>query len=341
MTDPHAAAVFAEFSRIGLVPDTIGAPLIATGFTRRSLIDWLQRIPTGVGADDLRRRLALHAQEALARAEAAGASAEDDPQRVDPTPAEGEVQWWPTTLVLDAGIQVMAEEWDPIGVWIDSVPPEDLGEYTLGLFWPLLHRWSRADPLEPTTVMIAALEGSLGLRESPKIHRRYLAARLREVVARTALPVREAGPSAESTMVSVGSDDAGPSRREPDAVCDRCRTFGTISRVTTKSEPPRVVRFCARCWREVRSRYMSDDRDPLADAPFESEPTSVASRSWDDVVDFVRLVLNARQDPVRGAEITTDLLSQLATEIATEAGDMDGPMPDEIDHFLREYAPAP
>ena len=86
---------------------------------------------------------------------------------------------------------------------------------------------------------------------------------------------------------------------------------------------------------------MSDDGDPLAYARFESEPTSVTSRSWDDVVDFVRLVLNARQDPVRGAEITTDLLSQLATEIATEAGDMDGPMPDEIDHFLREYAPAP
>lgn len=341
MTEPHTAAVFAEFSRIGLESDTIDVPLIATGFTRRSLIDWLERIPTGIGAEELHHRLTAHAQESLAQAAAAGASAEDDPERADSTPSGGQVYWWPTTVVLDAGIQVMAEEWDPIGVRMSSVPAEDLGEYTLKLFWPLLHRWPYGDRLDQTAIMIAGFESSLGLRESPKIHRLYLAARLREILSRAPLPVREASPKPRSTVIAMGSDDGGPSPREPDAVCDRCRTFGTIARVTTMSEPPRVLRFCARCWREVRSRYMSDDGHSLGDGRFESAPTSVASRSWDDVVDFVRVVLNARQDPVRGAEITNDLLSQLATEIATEAGDMDGPMPDEIDHFLREYAPAP
>ena len=341
MTEPAAADVFAELSRIGLDPDTIGTPLIVTGFTRRSLVDWLRHIPTGVGVEELHRRLTAHAQESLARAEAAGASVESDSERVDSSPSGGQVYWWPTTVVLDAGIQVMAEEWDPIGVRIGSVPPEDLGEYTLKLFWPLLHRWPYGDRLDQTAIMIAGFESSLGLRESPTIHRLYLAARLREIVARAPLPVREASPTTTSTVIVMGSEDADGSPREPDAVCDRCRTFGTIARVTTKSEPPRILRFCARCWREVRSRYMSHDGDQPWDAGFATEPRSVASRSWDDVVDFVRLVLTARQDPVRGAEITNDLLSQLATEIATEADDMDGPMPDEIDHFLREYAPSP
>jgi hypothetical protein len=342
MTEPQIAAVFAEFRRIGLDPDAISAPLIVTGFTRRSLIEWLQRIPTGVGAPELEQRLAVHARESLVSADAAGASAEYDPERADPTPSDGHVRWWPASLVLDAGIQVMAEEWDPIGVKIGSVLPEDLGEYTLHLFGPLLHRWPFGDRLEQTATIIASIEGSLGLRASPEIHRRYLAARLREILASTPLPVREPSPIGHAAAVVIGTNEPAPPPVDPDGVCVRCQTFGTVARVTTKSDPPRMLRFCGRCWREVRSAYMSTDTDSLAPEVFGLEPSrSASSRSWDDVVDFVRLVLHARSDPVRGAEITDDLLAQLAGEIATDADAMDGPMPDEIDLFLREFAPSP
>jgi hypothetical protein len=342
MTEPQIAAVFAEFRRIGLDPDSISAPLIVTGFTRRSLIEWLRQIPTGVGAQELDRRLAVHAREALVRADAAGASAEYDPERVDPTPNDGQIRWWPATLVLDAGIQVMAEEWDPIGVKIGSVLPEDLGEYTLQLFGPLLHRSPYGDPFEQPATVIASIECALGLRASPEIHRRFLAARLREILATRPLPVREPRPIGQAASVVIGTNETAPPPLDPEGVCVRCQTFGTVARVTTKSEPPRMLRFCGRCWREVRSVYMSTDTDSPAPEVFGLEPSrSASSRSWNDVVDFVRLVLHARRDPVRGAEITDDLLAQLAGEIATDADTMDGPMPHEIDLFLREFAPSP
>jgi hypothetical protein len=119
--------------------------------------------------------------------------------------------------------------------------------------------------------------------------------------------------------------------------------------VTTYSEPPQTVGFCAACWREVRGKYMSTDDAPLPRNAhrrierldeLDRPPASVEARSWDDAVEFLRLVLTARDDPERGREITPALLSELASEMAADADKMDGPMPEEVERFLREYAPA-
>ena len=85
---------------------------------------------------------------------------------------------------------------------------------------------------------------------------------------------------------------------------------------------------------------MGDDRGEPGPRDVQKHPATFESRSWDDVVEFVRIVLRARSEPARGAEITDDLLAQLATEIATAADAMDGPMPDEIEVFVREFAPS-
>ena len=350
--EEHTVAVFAELQRIGFDADLVGGAPIATGFTRRSLLDWLRRIPSGAGSTELQHRLDEHARETLAIAERAGAGAEHDADRVDPAPNLAQVRWWPTTLMLDAGIDLLAEEWDPVGVRLDTVPPEDLGEYTFHLLVQLLHCWPGGDSLERVAGLVADIEGSrLGLRPSSPIHRRYLAARLREIVARYPLPVREPSPPGTGKSVMLTSEEVahtGPPAIDPEGTCTRCQRFGTVARVTTHTEPPRTVRFCTACWREVRGKYMSTDDAPLPRNAHQrierldesrGPPTSAESRSWDDAVEFLRLVLIARDDPERGREITPALLAELASELAADADEMDGPMPEEIESFVREYSP--
>ena len=60
------------------------------------------------------------------------------------------------------------------------------------------------------------------------------------------------------------------------------------------------------------------------------------SRSWDDALDFLRLVITAKDDPERGKEITPELLREFASELAADADKMDGPMPAEVEAFIRE-----
>ncbi|MND03549.1 hypothetical protein D3C83_234200 [compost metagenome] len=62
------------------------------------------------------------------------------------------------------------------------------------------------------------------------------------------------------------------------------------------------------------------------------------SRSWDDAIDFLRVVITAKEDPERGKEITPELLRQFASELAADADKMDGPMPAEVETFIREQA---
>jgi hypothetical protein len=65
---------------------------------------------------------------------------------------------------------------------------------------------------------------------------------------------------------------------------------------------------------------------------------SAESRSWHDAVDFLRVVIIARDDPERGKEITPELLRAFASELAADADKMDGPMPDEVESFVRQYS---
>lgn len=348
-TDDHIAAVFAELGRIGVEPDTVGAPLVATGFTRRSLLEWLQRIPSGVGAHDLATRLGDHARRALELSERDGIGVEDDTTTATAGDRESGERWWPSTLMLDAGIEVLAEEWDPVGLRLGSLPAADLGEYAFHLFGPLLPGWGGSSALTEVAGMIASIEEvELGLRPSPFIHRRYLAARLREIVVRNPLPTRRLPAPTASSVMSGDVPNAAAPPLDRDGVCSRCRRFGTIARVPVQSDPPRNVSFCAACWGVVRSVYTStaDPKNPetaherIARLDESNEPPlSAESRSWGDTVYFLRLVLTARDDPARGAAITPALLAELASEIAADAHKMDGPMPDEIDLFLREFAP--
>jgi len=117
-------------------------------------------------------------------------------------------------------------------------------------------------------------------------------------------------------------------------VCGRCGAFGTVACVTVHAEPPKNLRFCATCWADVRLEYRSADSDPAP--PNDSAPLTWESRSWNDAVDFLRLVITAKADPERGKDITPELLREFASELASDADKMDGPMPEEVEAFIRE-----
>jgi hypothetical protein len=347
MTEHVTTAIFDQLRRIGVEIDHVSEPVVATGFTRASLLEWLRRIPTGAGIEVLTRHLDEHALETLATLEHAAGPADPAAQFVGPDESHLDQRWWPTIEMLDAGIHVLADEWDPIGARLGGVPIEDIGEYVFHLFGPLLRRRPPRDPLAEVSEMIAAIEeDQLGLRRSPLIHRRYLAARLQEIVLRYPLPSRSPRPRPPAAVV-VAHRDVGPPPLDPEGVCGRCHGLGTVARVTVGSNPPRITRFCAACWREVRSTYMSTDEKTPETAreriawldSLDEPPKSAESRSWDDAMAFIRLILTAREDPERGAEITDAMLAELASEIVADADAMDGPMPDEVERFVQRHTP--
>jgi hypothetical protein len=133
-----------------------------------------------------------------------------------------------------------------------------------------------------------------------------------------------------------------PSPIEPGATCDRCGRVGTIARVTTHSVPPRVERFCRDCWKQLRhdlgpAAVRRLVESPIRELPSRTEhppPTTVSSGSWDDTVDYLRLITTAWG---RGSLPTEADFEDLAKEIIAVASEFDGPMPEEVRTFVTRH----
>jgi len=336
VTERDTAAILLELRRIGVDVANLPDALVATGFRSQSLLEWLRRLPSELGTDELLRLLDERAVFALAASEHAGSASPLLPEFDALLPR----QWWPTAEMLEAAIDVLVNEWDPIGVRLGSVPSEDFGEYAFHFVSRFLDPGAPDDCLTRVDALISAVEhGMLGLRLSPDVHRRYIAARLRQVVLRyppSQHPFRRPPKSFAISILTEADLPPAPPALDPEGVCGRCGAFGTVARVTFDAQPPRTSRFCAPCWAEARLEYRSLDRSPSPNDGV--RVISSESRSWDDTIDFLRLVITAKDDPERGKEITPELLHQFASELAADADKMDGPMPAEVEAFIREQA---
>ena len=179
MTERDTAAILLELRRIGVDVASLPDALAATGFRSRPLLEWLRALPSELGSDELLGLLDERAAFALAALEHAASAGSQLPAFDESLPP----QWWPTAEMLASAIDLLLNEWDPVGVRLGSVPREDFGEYAFHFVTPFLDPWRRDDRLTSVASKIGAVEqGLLGLRISPEVHRRYLAARLREVV---------------------------------------------------------------------------------------------------------------------------------------------------------------
>jgi hypothetical protein len=141
------------------------------------------------------------------------------------------------------------------------------------------------------------------------------------------------------------AEDEGPSPREPDAVCDRCNRRGTAVRVTQHLTPDVITRYCSPCWHEVRGDICppvpTTRPSPRAALAFlrrtQGPPVTIVSRSWDDTVDFINILLRPPQAATLQPEQLDAHRARIAAEILSGAADMDGPMPASVRAFVEKY----
>jgi hypothetical protein len=311
------------------------------------MLEWLRAIPTGVGAQELCRRLDDHARtHAYRPLEVKWRS--EPPRAPYRTPRE---RWWPTQSLLDAGVDLLMEEWDPFGVRLAGTDREAIANFAFHFFGPLLSPNANLDPITHLTEMIASAERDhLALNPSPEPHRRYLARRFQELVERNPVPRRPAAASDRKAQVVIRSGTSmAPAALDPEGVCVRCHGFRTVACVTVSYEKAVSVRYCASCWVDVRHEFTVRHR-PLANPPSASEqiqrldrmdrpPTSVDSRAWIDKVEQIEDMLDHLKQSEPNDE-ATKMLAMYAEHLVASQDSMDGPMPSEIEAFVRQYASA-
>jgi hypothetical protein len=259
-------------------------------------------------------------------------------------------RWWPTVEMLEAGIDLLAEEWDVAVIRAGVIPRAEIAEPTFHFFGPFLDPNPRIEPFRHVVEMMADAEKKLFAADpSPEHHRRHLATRLSEIVRRLPLPepLYEAPPQAV-VVLGAPNPNGAPPALDPEGVCGRCHAFGTVARVTKGRRVRRTTRYCAACWREIRVSFAAPSArrkpgtpltayehiafmDRIAEGPSETE-----SRSWDDILDLVRLFFAAPDDATLG-RASAEQCGEFAAQIATRDDAMDGPMPAEIEAFVQQY----
>ena len=345
MTEERTAAILLELGRIGVDFASLPEPLVGTGLRASEMLEWLRAIPTGVGTQELCRRLDEHARTHAHRPLEVRWRSEP-PRAPHRTRRE---RWWPTQSLLDAGTDLLLEEWDPFGVRLAGTDREAIAHFTFHFFGPLLSPNATLDPLTHLTEMIASAERDhLALNPSPEPHRRYLARRLHELVGQYPVPPRPADACDRKAMSRVvgGAAAPRPAPLDPEGVCVRCHGFRTVACVTVSYEKPVSVRYCASCWLEVRHEFTVRHRPPT-DQPSASEqiqrldrgdrpPTSVDSRAWIDRVERVEDVVASASEHGLTDEVRAGLAA-FAQRLVTMQDGMDGPMPEELQVFVREH----
>lgn len=162
----------------------------------------------GADTDELARRLEDRAREAL------GDRVTHVRWSREPARAPHRIRrerWWPTQSLLDAGTDLLVEEWDPFGICHAGVELEDVAMCAFHFFGCFLAPNGRIDPMTHATEMIASAErDKLALHPSPERHRRYLAARLRDLVDLYPVPPVTQWPPSHLRVIVTGEGGGPP-----------------------------------------------------------------------------------------------------------------------------------
>jgi hypothetical protein len=279
---------------------------------------------------------------------------------------------------LEAAIDVLTKEWDPLGARLGKLSREDLEQFAFDIVNTILG-FGGDDSEKLVAKMLGSLEEyEFGVRPSPVRQRRYLARRLMQIVVDYPSPPEDQdlwtsgtpanseelssraarsenahtmSATARSNRVELGPRGDEPPALDPNAVCTQCGATGTIA-VVMRDREPALSRYCIDCWRGVRDRYIkpmppADTSTPQGTIAMIDYMRSMmrerrryaASALWEDCLDFVRASLSPNE---AGAPADRERhLQRLAGDLLSRAPKMYGPMPPEIEAFVRDHAPPP
>src|SRR5688572_2992262 len=116
MTDEEIRDVFAELHRVGA---DLGRPpglALGTGFRDGEFLTWLRSLPEELGHDVFVAR--LNEKVSALQPNAVGAL----PASIDGRP----YRMWPTVEQMNAGIEILVREWDPLGARLGELSSEDV-----------------------------------------------------------------------------------------------------------------------------------------------------------------------------------------------------------------------
>ena len=354
MTDDEIREVFAEVTRVGVDPNRPPGLALGTGFRDAEFLAWLRTLPDGLGHDafvDL-----MNEQINNAQPNALPIPADDSvarPQRL-----------CPTTEQLNAGMDVLLSEWDPLGARLGDLSNEAVSDAAYDALTVALSG-ERPDVVE---LQIAAMLGDVeergfGIPPSPSEQRRYLARRLIQVVLDHPGPRHEVdgwqrddqhGQTGGRQTVRLGPRGDELPALDLTAPCTECGAIGTVAVVMREMEPL-VSRYCPECWSKVRDKYFGvsmftepPDRstpegriatlDRIAEVMLlqaREAPRYVSSAMWDDRLPFMRMALGANAD--QSPAVREQHLRRFASELVRLAPEMYGPMPPELDAFVRDH----
>jgi hypothetical protein len=341
MTDDELRAIFDEFRRVGVDLERPPGLALGTGFRGGEFLTWLRALPDGLGHEAVVDRLNAHLAVAA------------------PSPAlENSKATFFTCATLDqlsAGIDVLTEEWDPLGARLGELSREDVAQHAFDIMNDVLV-FGGHDPQSRVATLLGALEErEFGVRPSPMEQRRYLARRLMQVVVdHPAAPDEQDLWAAAGREVELGPRGDEPPALDAQAVCSECRATGTVA-VVMREREPLMSRYCADCWRGARDKYWN--RKPPTEgtstpqgmiAAFDfmrsmmrERQRYAASALWEDQLETVRATLTIRDDC--GDQESPDdrerEVARLAHHLRDHAAEMVGPMPPEIADFMQQYAP--
>jgi hypothetical protein len=360
MTDEEIRDVFVELRRIDVDLEQPPGLAIGTGFRTGELAPWLRSLPDNLGHELFAEKLREYVSNAA-------------PNDVPVDGTRHEHRLCPTLEQLHAGIEVLINEWDPIGARLGALARHDVSIHAYNALGGILrvrdHRLAERHIAE----MFEQIETEVfGVRPSPIEQRRYLARRLIQVVVdhpgeeheeNPFIPEREhsrtehrpiggvyAKVRARRHVVPIGprGDELPP--LDPNGTCTECGSVGTIAVVQRDAEPF-TSRYCLTCWPSVRDQYSfslatsnADGEQPevmikLFDAAVRARREQVrytASALWDDRLILFRQMM-ASSNGEESSEIRERNLRWMADMVVTMEPTMYGPMPADIREFVAKH----
>lgn len=371
MTEHEIRDVFAELHRVGV--DLAQPPGLAlgTGFRDGEFLTWLRALPDGLGHGEFATRLRQHVDAAQPNAgEGLPSRADGRPHRAWPTIEQLRAgidvlvrEWDPLGARLGdlASDDVAHVAQNALGFALSGLPPHHIERSIAGMLGEVeAEVWAlRPSPKEQRRYLARRLIQVVVDQPGPPHENNPWDdfGAIDTTDAATSGRSSTGSTRVRGRVVRLGPRGDEPPALGPDTPCSECGRIGTVAVVMREVEPL-MSRYCPTCWSGVRDKYWLQPlrafQEPLPDRSTpegmisaldrfremteraREAPRHVRSALWEDCLPYIQMALGENERETLSEREAR--LRQMARQLVSEAGSMYGPMPVQIDSFIRQYA---